>query len=66
MKKDEIAELLESLLDVPQEGRIKTYSELLAEGIPHKGGLRMLADAERRGVLYGGPPVARPANDDRP
>lgn len=54
---DEIAELLGNLDDdLPG----KTFNELLAGGIPHKGGLAMLAKAEREGTLFGGPPCTDP------
>ncbi|MGZ5120591.1 MAG: hypothetical protein ACXWCW_26805 [Burkholderiales bacterium] len=33
----------------------RSFNDLLAEGIPHKGGLAMLAKAERDGTLFGEP-----------
>jgi hypothetical protein len=33
----------------------KTYRQILAEGVPNNGGLRMLAEADDAGVLYGTP-----------
>lgn len=38
----------------------KTYSELLAEGVPHKGGLAQLASAEKTGGLWSSAGEARP------
>ena len=34
----------------------KSFSQMLAEGVEHKGGLVWLAAAERAGTLFGGPP----------
>ena len=36
-----------STLLAPRKGPIKSYTQLLQEGLPHKGGLAMLAAAEK-------------------
>ena len=46
MAKDLIAAAL-----ARRAGLIKTYSDLLAEGVPHQGGLKQLASAEKTGEL---------------
>lgn len=38
---------------VPPGTPIKTFSKLLAEGVPHKGGLAQLASVEKAGTLFG-------------
>jgi hypothetical protein len=40
-----MADILEDLLD-PSYTATKSYSDLLREGVPHKGGLAMLAREE--------------------
>ena len=37
---------LDGILNEPRKGPAKTYSQLLAEGVPHEGGLAQLAAAE--------------------
>lgn len=44
---------LKKLLSEEPTGPSKTYSELLEEGHPHKGGLAQLASAEKAGTLFG-------------
>lgn len=36
----------------PDAAPAKTYTQLLEEGLPHKGGLLQLAQAEREGGLW--------------
>ncbi|GIK24696.1 MAG: hypothetical protein BroJett006_09420 [Betaproteobacteria bacterium] len=36
----------------PEESPAKTYTQLLEEGLPHRGGLQQLAQAERDGGLW--------------
>lgn len=36
----------------PDDAPAKTYTQLLEEGMPHKGGLLQLAQAEREGGLW--------------
>jgi hypothetical protein len=38
----------------------KSFNDLLAEGIPHKGEVAMLAKAEWDGPLFGGPSCTDP------
>ncbi|MGZ5127441.1 MAG: hypothetical protein ACXWCP_30265 [Burkholderiales bacterium] len=48
-------EIINNLLD-PDYGATKSYSDLLAEGIAHKGGLAMLAAAKK--VAHSHPSIA--------
>lgn len=38
-------------------GPVRSFTELLASGIPHKGGLAQIAAMEADGTLYGGQPL---------
>ena len=54
---DEDEPMIPEVFDPPPEGALsKTFSQMLAEGVVHKGGLVWLAAAERAGTLFGGPP----------
>jgi hypothetical protein len=52
---DEIEKLMAELESDDPGRPIKTYTQLLAEGHPHKGGLAQLAAAEQAGTLFGSP-----------
>lgn len=41
------------MLLAPFETTPLSYEELVARGTPHAGGLQCLADAEKRGLLFG-------------
>jgi hypothetical protein len=49
---DEVDKVMAEL-EKPTTGRSKTFSQLLAEGVPHAGGLRQLAREEQAGSLFG-------------
>lgn len=63
---DEIAKLMAEL-ESDEPGRpTKTYTQLLAEGHPHKGGLAQLAAAEQAGTLFGSPcPASMDSSSDQ-
>ena len=46
-------------LDFDPNAPTKTFSELLAAGVPHKGGLAQLAAAEKTGGLWSAPRKGR-------
>ena len=46
------------------KGGDKTFNDLLAEGVPHKGGLAQLASAEKLGVLRSSEPLETNTDTD--